>query len=203
MLKSLRPAIALVALFTLLTGIIYPLAMTGIAKVLFPRQAEGSLVSVKGTVVGSALIGQDFKSPRYFHGRPSATTGADPNDATKTVPQPYNASNSMGSNLGPANPALTDRIKADKAALLAGAQDAGAAVPIDLVTTSGSGLDPDLSPQGARFQVARVAAARGLDPQVVGALVERHIEHRLFGIIGEPHVNVLALNLDLDSLSGQ
>lgn len=200
MLKSLRPAIALVALFTILTGLLYPLAMTGLAKVFFPHQAEGSLVTVNGTVVGSSLIGQYFASPRYFHGRPSATMGADPADASKSVAAPYNASSSGGSNLGPANPALTDRIKADQAVLTA--SNPGTTVPIDLVTTSGSGLDPDISPDGARFQVSRVAAARGLDPAKVAALVESHIDHRLFGIIGEPRVNVLALNLDLDKLSG-
>ncbi|WP_045835960.1 K(+)-transporting ATPase subunit C [Hyphomicrobium sp. 99] len=199
MIKLLRPAFVLLVSLTILTGLIYPLAMTGIAGALFPRQAQGSLIVRDGKVVGSELIGQNFTSDRYFRGRPSATTGTDPSDATKTVPQPYNAANSMGSNLGPTNKALIDRVKGDVDKLKA--ENPAEPVPLDLVTTTGSGLDPDISPAAAYFQVPRVAKARNLPEQDVKQLVDRHIEGRLFGLIGEPHINVLALNLDLDRVA--
>lgn len=197
MMKSLRPALTMLVALTIITGLLYPLAMTGLAQAIFPRQANGSLIERNGVVVGSALIGQNFTSPRYFHGRPSATTGSDPADPSKSVPQPYNASNSMGSNLGPTNPALIDRVRTEAAALKA--ENPNTPVPIDLVTTTASGLDPDISPEAAMFQAPRVAAARGLPAQQVAALVAAHTEGRLFGLIGEPHVNVLALNLALDA----
>ncbi|MFG1246669.1 K(+)-transporting ATPase subunit C [Xanthobacter flavus] len=200
MLNSLRPAFVIVVLLTALTGLAYPLAMTGAAQVLFPMQANGSLIEKNGTVVGSALIGQAFTSDRYFHGRPSATTGADPADASKTVPQPYNAANSMGSNLGPTNPALMDRVKGDMAALKA--ENPGAAVPADLVTTSASGLDPDISPEAALFQVPRIAKARGLNEDVLRRLVAHETSERTFGLLGEPRVNVVAINLALDRFAG-
>ena len=200
MLKQLRPAIVLIVALTLITGVLYPFAMTGIAGVLFPRQAAGSLITQNGTVVGSELIGQYFAGEKYFHGRPSATLGPDPADPSKSVSQPYNASNSMGSNLGPSNPALIDRVKTDAAALKA--ENPAAPVPIDLVTTTGSGLDPHITPDAAFFQVPRVAKARGLKEDDVRALVAAHVEGRLFGLIGEPRVNVLALNLDLDKSVG-
>lgn len=200
MLNTLRPAFVLVVLLTALTGLAYPLAMTGAAQLIFPAQANGSLIEKNGTVVGSALIGQAFTSERYFHGRPSATTGADPADASKTVPQPYNASNSMGSNLGPTNPALFERVKGDMAALKG--ENPGAAVPVDLVTTSASGLDPDISPDAALFQVPRIAKARGLNEDVLHRLVAQTTQEPTFGLLGEPRVNVLALNLALDRFAG-
>jgi len=182
---------------TLITGLVYPLVMTGIAGVLFPYQAQGSLIEKDGKVVGSELIGQDFESDRYFHGRPSATTGPDPKDPSKTVPQPYNAVNSMGSNLGPTNKALIDRVTADVAKLKQ--ENPSEQVPIDLVTTSGSGLDPHISPAAAYFQVPRVAKARNMPENTLRQLVADHVEGRTLGIIGESRVNVLALNLALDS----
>lgn len=197
MLKELRPAITVLVLLTAITGLAYPLAMTGIAGVLFPAQAEGSLIERDGKVIGSALIGQDFKGDNYFHGRPSATTGTDPQDAAKTVPQPYNAANSMGSNLGPSSKALNDRIREDVEKLKA--ENPGMPVPVDLVTTSGSGLDPNISPEGALFQVSRVAKARNMPEERVRALVSEKTEGRLLGLLGEPRVNVLALNLALDA----
>lgn len=200
MLNTLRPAFVLVVLLTALTGLAYPLAMIGAAQIIFPAQANGSLIEKNGTVVGSALIGQAFTSERYFHGRPSATTGADPADASKTVPQPYNASNSMGSNLGPTNPALFERVKGDMAALKA--ENPGAAVPVDLVTTSASGLDPDISPEAALFQVPRIAKARGVNEDVLHRLVAQTTQEPTFGLLGEPRVNVLALNLALDRFAG-
>ena len=199
MLSNIRPALVMIVLMTLITGIAYPLAMTGIAGVLFPHQAGGSMTVVDGKVVGSDLIGQNFTRADYFHPRPSATTDTDPADATKTVPAPYNAANSSGSNLGPTAQALSDRVKDDIARLKA--ENPGAAIPGDLVTTSGSGLDPDISPQAAAFQVPRVAKARHLPEATVQALVDSHPEGRLLGLIGEPRVNVLALNLALDATS--
>src|SRR6202012_4681470 len=199
MLKEIRPAIFVLALLTLITGLAYPLAMTAIAGMVFPKQAEGSLIEKDGKVVGSALIGQEFKEAKYFHGRPSATTTADPADATKTVPAPYNAANSSGSNLGPTSKALNDRMKEDVDKLKA--ENPSQPVPVDLVTTSGSGLDPDISPDAALFQVPRVAKARGLSTAQVTGLVQSQTRPRLFGLIGEPHVNVLKLNLALDDLA--
>jgi len=196
MLRELRPAIVLLAVLTIITGFLYPLAIAGISQVLFPRQAQGSLIMHDSKVIGSELIGQSFTSAKYFHGRPSATTGTDPADPSKTVSQPYNAVNSMGSNLGPTNKALIDRAKSDTDTLKA--ENSSMPVPIDLVTTSGSGLDPDISPDAAMFQVPRVAKARNLPEEDLRNLVEKHVDGRLFGILGEPRVNVLALNLDLD-----
>jgi len=198
MLKEIRPAIILIVLLTLITGLAYPLAITGIAEVIFPRQAQGSLIERDGKVVGSALIGQVFADDKYFHGRPSATNAPDPKDATKTIDAPYNAVNSMGSNLGPTSKALADRVKGDVDTLKK--ENPSAAIPADLVTTSGSGLDPDISPEAARFQVPRVAKARGLPEGRVRALVDAQIEGRTFGLLGEPRVNVLKLNLALDEL---
>jgi len=200
MLRHLRPAIVLTLAFTALCGLAYPLAMTGLAQALFPAQAGGSLIVRNGAVVGSALIGQPFTADQYFHGRPSATTDTDPADATKTVPAPYNAANSAGSNLGPTSQALADRVKADVATLQA---EHPGPVPADLVTTSASGLDPDISPAAAEFQVARVAKARHIPEDRVRALVAAHTRDRLVGLIGEPTVNVLQLNLALDELSAK
>jgi K+-transporting ATPase ATPase C chain len=199
MLKHLRPAITMIVLMTILTGLVYPLAMTGVAGVLFPKQAKGSLIERDGAIIGSEWIGQNFTSDKYFHGRPSATTTADPQDATKTIPDPYNAANSAGSNNGPTSQALIDRVKQDSQRLAA--ENPSVPVPVDLVTTSASGLDPDVTPAGALFQVPRVAKARGLNEERVRALVETHISGRLLGILGEAHVNVLELNLALDRLN--
>src|SRR3954466_12798040 len=196
MLREFRPAIVLLLALTLITGLAYPLAMTGLAGTIFPKQAEGSLIERDGKVIGSALIGQEFKDDRYFHGRPSATTAPDPADATKTVAAPYNAANSGGSNLGPTSKALNDRIKEDVAKLKA--ENPQAAVPVDLVTTSASGLDPDISPEAALFQVPRVAKARNLSIEQVRQLVTANSQGRLAGLLGEPRVNVLTLNLALD-----
>ena len=196
MLKEIRPAIIILILLTLITGLAYPLAMTAIAGVIFPKQAEGSLIERDGKVVGSALIGQEFKDEKYFHDRPSATTAPDPADSTKTVPAPYNAANSGGSNLGPTSKALNDRVKEDVDKLKA--ENPNAAVPADLVTTSASGLDPDISPEAALFQVPRVAKARKMPEERVRELVTDNTQGRLIGLIGEPRVNVLALNLALD-----
>jgi K+-transporting ATPase ATPase C chain len=198
MLKEFRPALALLVLFTLLTGVIYPFVTTGVASVLFPYQARGSLIERDGKVIGSALIGQNITEARYFQGRPSATVAADPADPSKTIAAPYNAANTGGSNLGPTSKALIERMTSDVEALKP--QNPGVRVPIDLVTTSASGLDPDISPDGALFQVPRVAKARGLPEARIRELVERQIEGRTFGIMGEPRVNVLALNLALDAL---
>src|SRR4051794_31847036 len=192
MLKEIRPAILILVLLTLITGLAYPLAMTAIAGVIFPKQAAGSLIEKDGKVIGSALIGQEFTSDKYFHGRPSATLAPDPADSTKTVPAPYNAANSGGSNLGPTSKALADRLKEDVDKLKA--ENPNAAVPVDLVTTSGSGLDPDISPEAAMFQVPRVAKARSLPEDRVRQLVVDNTKGRLAGLLGEPRVNVLALN---------
>jgi K+-transporting ATPase ATPase C chain len=199
MLREIRPAILVLVMLTLITGLIYPLAMTGVAGILFPSQAQGSLIEKDGKVVGSALIGQEFKEDKYFHGRPSATLAPDPADSSKTVSAPYNAANSGGSNLGPTSKALADRLKEDVEKLKA--ENPNAAVPVDLVTTSGSGLDPDISPEGALFQVPRVAKARNLPEARVRQLVTDHIKGRMAGLLGEPRVNVLALNLALDEAS--
>lgn len=196
MLKEIRPAIVFVVALTAITGLLYPFAMTGIAGVVFPYQAQGSLIERNGKVVGSALIGQDFTSAGYFHGRPSATVAPDPNDSTKTVPAPYNAANSGGSNLGPTNRALIDRVQGDVEKLQQ--ENPSAQVPIDLVTTSGSGLDPDISPAAALFQVPRVAKARNMPEDRVRQLVDEHVEGGTLGFLGEPRINVLALNLALD-----
>jgi K+-transporting ATPase ATPase C chain len=201
MLKELRPAIVFIVALTIITGLVYPLAITGLAGVVFPDQAQGSLIEKNGKVIGSALIGQPFSDASYFHGRPSATTGPDPKDPAKTVPSPYNAANSMGSNLGPASKALADRLKEDVAALRK--ENASAAVPVDLVTTSGSGLDPDISPEAALFQAPRVAKVRGLPEAQVRALIENGTQGRWLGFLGEPRVNVLRLNLALDAASGR
>ena len=196
MLREIRPAIVLLLVLTAITGLAYPLAMTAIAGALFPAQAQGSLIERDGKVIGSALIGQEFKEDKYFHGRPSATLAPDPNDSTKTVSAPYNAANSGGSNLGPTSKALADRLKEDVDKLKA--ENPNAAVPVDLVTTSASGLDPDISPEAAQFQVPRVAKARNMPVEAVEQLVSANVQGRLFGLLGEPRVNVLALNLALD-----
>jgi K+-transporting ATPase ATPase C chain len=196
MLREVRPAIVLVIALALITGLAYPLAITGLAGVLFPSEAQGSLIAQDGKIVGSALIGQAFTSDKNFHGRPSATTAPDPNDASKTVPAPYNAANSGGSNLGPTNRALIERVRSDVDKLKA--ENPAGSVPIDLVTTSGSGLDPNISPESALFQVPRVAKARNMPEDRVRRLVEEHIEGRTLGLFGEPRVNVLELNLALD-----
>ena len=198
MLKQIRPAIVMIIGMTIITGLAYPLLMVGLGQVIFPYQANGSLIEKDGKVIGSALIGQNFASEKYFHGRPSATTEPDPKDATKTIPVPYAADNSSGSNLGPTSKALVDRVKDDAAKLAA--ENPNTPIPVDLVTTSASGLDPDITPAAALFQVPRVAKARGVSPDRVRALVEDHTAGRLLGIIGEPHVNVLQLNLALDAM---
>lgn len=193
MLRHFRASLVMLVLMTALLGLAYPLAMVGVAGAAFPREATGSLIEKDGKVVGSSLIGQSFTGETYFHGRLSATTDTDPADSTKTVPAPYNAANSMGSNLGPTSKALIDRVKED-------ADKLGKGVPVDLVTTSGSGLDPHVTPEAAAWQVARVAKARGLPEAEVQALVARHTEGRMYGLLGEPRVNVLQLNLALDAL---
>ena len=201
MLREIRPAIILLVALTLITGLVYPLAMTGLAQVLFPSQANGSMIVRDGKVIGSTLIGQQFTGDGYFHGRPSATTAPDPNDATKTVGAPYNAANSGGSNLGPTNKALIDRVKEDVDKLKA--ENASAPVPIDLVTTTAGGLDPHISPEAALFQVPRVAKARNMLEDRLRQLVGQHVEGRSLGLLGEPRVNVLALNLALDRAATQ
>ena len=197
MVRQIRPAIVMIIGLTLITGLAYPLGMTGLAQFLFPHQANGSLIEKDGKVIGSELIGQNFADARYFHGRPSATTDTDPNDATKTVPAPYNASNSGGSNAGPTSKTLIDRVTQDADKLKA--ENPSAPIPVDLVTTSASGLDPDISPAAAFFQVPRVAQARGIPEAKVRELVNQSIEGRSLGILGERRVNVLKLNMRLDA----
>jgi len=201
MLREIRPAILVLVVLTLITGLAYPLAMTALAGVIFPNQAQGSLIERDGKVIGSVLIGQEFKDDKYFHGRPSATVAPDPNDSTKTVPAPYNAANSGGSNLGPTSKALNDRVKEDVDKLKA--ENPNSPVPVDLVTTSASGLDPDISPEGALFQVPRVAKARNMPEERLRQLVAQNTQSRLVGLLGEPHVNVLALNLALDAAAAK
>lgn len=196
MLKEIRPAIILVVALTLITGLVYPLAITGIAGAIFPSQAQGSLIERDGKVVGSRLIGQVFTEDRYFRGRPSATVAPDPKDPSKNIDAPYNAANSGGSNLGPTSKALAERIKGDYDKLKE--ENGSAPVPLDLVTTSGSGLDPHISPEAALFQAPRVAKARNLPEDRVRQLIATHTEGRFLGLLGEPRVNVLALNLALD-----
>ncbi|MGX4802675.1 K(+)-transporting ATPase subunit C [Bradyrhizobium guangdongense] len=201
MLREIRPAIVLLVVLTAITGLAYPLAMTGIAGAIFPAKAQGSLIEKDGKVIGSALIGQEFKDDKYFHGRLSATLAPDPNDSAKTVPAPYNAANSGGSNLGPTSKALADRLKEDVDRLKA--ENPNAAVPVDLVTTSASGLDPDISPEAAQFQVPRMAKARNMSKGQLNQLVASNTQGRLLGLLGEPRVNVLALNLALDRASAK
>jgi K+-transporting ATPase ATPase C chain len=197
MLKELRPAVVMILAMTVLTGLAYPLAMTGVSQLVFPHQANGSLITKDGKVIGSELIGQNFVAPGYFHGRPSATTDTDPNDATKSVPAPYNAANSSGSNAGPTSKGLVERVQGDVEKLKA--ENPGVRIPADLVTTSASGLDPDISPEAAMFQVPRVAKERKLDEAQLRRLVELVTEPRFLGLIGEPRVNVLKLNMALDA----
>lgn len=192
MLSLLRPALGLFAALTVITGLVYPGLVTGVAQAAFPHQANGSLITENGRVVGSELIGQPFTSPRYFWSRPSAT-----------APTAYNGAASGGSNQGPLNPALADAVKARVAALRAADPGNTAPIPVDLVTASGSGLDPDISPAAALYQVPRVARARGLDPARVEALVAASTEGRTLGVLGEPRVNVLRLNRALDRLKSQ
>ena len=201
MLKEFRPAIVVLVALTLITGLAYPLAITGIAQVIFPYQANGSMIERDGTVVGSALIGQQFSDEKYFHGRPSATNTPDPNDPTKNIDAPYNAANSGASNLGPTSKMLADRLAGDVDKLKA--ENPAMPVPVDLVTTSGSGLDPHISPAAALLQVPRVAKARNLPEERVRALVAAQTEGRWLGLLGEPRVNVLALNMALDSAATQ
>ncbi len=201
MVKQIRPAIIMIVVMTVLTGLIYPLGMTGIAQILFPYQANGSLIKKDGKIIGSELIGQYFASDRYFRGRPSATTEPDPKDPNKTIAVPYAADNSGGSNAGPTSKALIDRVKADAAKLAT--ENPGVPVPVDLITTSASGLDPDITPAAALFQVPRIAKARHLPEARLRELVESHIERRVLGVIGEDHVNVLKLNLALDALAAK
>ncbi len=197
MLKQLRPAFTMIVVFTVLTGLVYPLAMTGIAQLVFPRQANGSLIEHSGKTIGSELIGQNFTGERYFHGRPSATTDTDPADSSKSVAAPYNAANSSGSNAGPTSKALLDRVSEDVKKLKA--ENPASLVPADLATTSASGLDPDITPAAALFQVPRVAKARGIPADRLRQLVDDNTTGRILGLLGEPRVNVLKLNLSLDA----
>jgi K+-transporting ATPase ATPase C chain len=198
MLRQIRPAILMIIAMTVITGFVYPLGMTGIAQLVFPHQANGSLIERDGRVIGSELIGQNFTADKYFHGRPSVTTDTDSNDPTKTVPAPYNAGNSGGSNLGPTSQPLIDRVKEDAEKLKA--ENPSAPIPVDLVTTSASGLDPDVTPAAADFQIPRVAKARNLPQDKVRALVAEMTQDRFLGILGEKRVNVLKLNMALDQL---
>jgi K+-transporting ATPase ATPase C chain len=188
----------MIVVMTVITGLVYPLGMTGLAQLIFPHQANGSLIEKDGAVIGSELIGQNFTDDKYFHGRPSATTEPDPNDPTKTVPVPYAADNSGGSNLGPTSQALIDRVKDDAEKLTA--ENPSTPIPVDLVTTSASGLDPDITPAAAEFQVLRVAKARNLPEEKVRAVVAESTQDRFLGVLGEKRVNVLELNLALDQL---
>ncbi len=197
MLSQLRPAIVLLVVMTALTGLAYPLAVTGIAQLVFPYQAKGSLIERESKIIGSALIGQNFTEPKYFHGRPSATTDTEPNDPSKAIPAPYNAANSGGSNAGPTSKALIERVQSDVGALR---KDSPAPIPVDLVTTSASGLDPDITPAAAEFQIARVAAPRNISAERVRALVARSSEDGFLGVFGEKRVHVLKLNLALDAM---
>jgi K+-transporting ATPase ATPase C chain len=201
MIAQLRPAFVLLVLFTVLTGLAYPLAMTGIAQGVFPSEANGSLIVRDGKVIGSALIGQSFTADKYFWPRPSATSGPDPKDPGKTVAQPYNAAASTGSNLGPTSKPLMERIAGDVERLRGADKDRK--VPVDLATASASGLDPHISPAAAAFQAARVAKARDLPEAAVRALVARLTEGRDLGFLGEKRVNVLRLNLALDELAAR
>ena len=201
MLKEIRPAIVMIVAMTIITGLIYPLGMTGIAQLVFPHQANGSLIEKDGKIIGSQLIGQNFTDDKYFHGRPSATTGPDPKDATKTVPEPYNAANSAGSNAGPTAKSLIDRVTEDAGKLHA--ENPSMPVPVDLVTSSASGLDPEVTPAGALFQVPRIAKARSMSEDQVRRLVADNTQGRFLGVIGEPRVNVLKLNLALDASAGK
>jgi K+-transporting ATPase ATPase C chain len=198
MLRQLRAAFMMMIIMTAITGLIYPLGMTGLAQLLFPHQANGSLIEKDGKVIGSRLIGQNFASEKYFHGRPSATTEPDPKDPTKTIPAPYAADNSGGSNLGPTNQALIERVKGDAAKLAK--ENPETPIPVDLVTTSASGLDPEMTPAAALFQVPRIAKERHLDPEKLRALIHKQTRNRLSGILGEERINVLELNLALDQL---
>src|ERR1700745_1584353 len=191
MLRQIRPAIVRIIVMTVITGLVYPLGMTGIVQLVFPHQANGSLIEKDGQVIGSELIGQNFTDDKYFHGRPSATTEPDPNDPPKTVPVPYAADNSAGSNLGPTSQVLIDRIKDDAEKLKA--ENPSTPIPVDLVTTSGSGLDPDITPAAAEFQVPRVAKARNVSPDKVRAVVAEATRDRFLGVLGEKRVNVLDL----------
>ncbi len=193
MLSQLRPAITLIAIFTLLTGVLLPLGFVGFGKLVLPYQAGGSLIVQNGKVVGSEIIGQNFASDKYFHGRPSALMGTDPKDSTKQVATPYDASESGASNLAPTSKALVDRVTGDVKAFH------GASVPADAVMTSGSGLDPHISPENAALQVGRVAKARNMSPDAVKRLVDAHTEAPFLGVLGAPRVNVLAINLALDA----
>ena len=197
MIRQIRPALVLIVLMTILTGLAYPLFMTGVAQVFFPHQANGSLIEKDGKIIGSELIGQNFTDDKYFHGRPSATTDTDPNDSTKTVPAPYNAGNSGGSNAGPTAKSLIERVQGDVGTLK---KEKAGPIPVDMVTTSGSGLDPDITPANAEFQIPRVAKVRGLAQDKVRQLVAENTQSRIVGIVGEPRVNVLKLNLALDGL---
>lgn len=200
MLSQLRPALVLLVIMTVLTGLAYPLAITGLAQLMFPHQAGGSLVERGGVVIGSELIGQNITDAKYFRGRPSATSAPDPNDPAKTVPSPYNAASSTGSNAGPTSRALIDRVRSE---VETWRRTREAPVPVDLVTSSGSGLDPHITPAAAEFQAPRVAAARDLPVERVQALVAAATEERFLGVFGERRVNVLKLNIALDALEAK